>query len=174
KKRETEGYRCSLHHLCKLAVELKALLKNKEPHLLALKSCPFLPFFEPFYDGVMEVEELVKKTKEIMMVLQSLESREDGKLPLCFRLSRSKKMTLRTIPEHFSVIFSLQMMKGIEVDEEVGIDEQLEKKVNMFVAEYFDGSKKTFKIDILRCMMEAATDETKAEEFVKFFVMFLL
>ncbi|RZC65068.1 hypothetical protein C5167_008759 [Papaver somniferum] len=142
--------------------------------MLALKSCPFWRFIEPFFDGVMEEEELVKKTKAVMMVLQSLEFRKDGKLPLCFRLGRSKKMTLRTIPEHFSVIFSLQMMEGVEVDEEVGIGEELEKRVKNFVAQYSKRSKKTFKVDIQYCMMKSAADETKADEFVKFFVMFLL
>lgn len=160
--------------MCKVVADIKALIQNKEPHMLALKSCLFWRFIEPFFDGVMEEEELVKKTKAVMMVLQSLEFRKDGKLPLCFRLGRSKKMTLRTIPEHFSIIFSLQMMEGVEVDEKVGIGEELEKKVKIFVAQYFKGSKKTFKADIQRCMMKVAADETKGDEFVKFFVMFLL
>ncbi|KAI3863499.1 hypothetical protein MKW92_015367, partial [Papaver armeniacum] len=80
-------------------------------------------------------------------------------------------MTLRTIPEHFAVTFGLQMVNYVEADD---IDEELLKKVNVFMATYFKGNKKTKKGDIKRCMLEAAKDETKVDDFVKLFVMFLL
>ncbi|RZC64969.1 hypothetical protein C5167_008659 [Papaver somniferum] len=80
-------------------------------------------------------------------------------------------MTLRTIPEHFAVTFGFQMVNYVEADD---IDEDLVKKVNVFVANYFAGNKKTKKTDIEKRMLEAANDETRADDFVKFFVMFLL
>ncbi|RZC92270.1 hypothetical protein C5167_026903 [Papaver somniferum] len=162
---------CSLHHLCELAVKIKALIKNKQLHLKALKSCPFWRFFEPFYDGVMNKDELIKKTKAVIMFLSTIENRPDGKLPYCFKLARSRKMTLRTIPEHFAVTFGFQMVNYVEADD---IDEDLVKKVNVFVFNYFAGNKKTKKTDIEKRMLEAANDETRADDFVKFFVMFLL
>ncbi|RZC51756.1 hypothetical protein C5167_020182 [Papaver somniferum] len=171
KKRDKEPYRCSLHHLCELAVKIKALIKNKQLHLKALKSCPFWRFFEPFYDGVMNKDELIKKTKAVIMFLSTIENRLDGKLPYCFKLARSRKMILRTIPEHFAVTFGFQMVNYVEADD---IDEDLVKKVNVFVANYFAGNKKTKKTDIEKRMLEAANDETRADDFVKFFVMFLL
>ncbi|KAI3848460.1 hypothetical protein MKW92_048831, partial [Papaver armeniacum] len=54
------------------------------------------------------------------------------------------------------------------------IDEEQLKKINVFVAKYFRGNKKTRKRDIFNCMLEAAKDETRADDFVKLFVMFLL
>ncbi|RZC88215.1 hypothetical protein C5167_016021 [Papaver somniferum] len=171
KKRDKEPYRCSLHHLCELAVKIKELIKNKQLHLKALKSCPFWRFFEPFYDGVMSKDELIKKTKTVIMFLSTIENRLDGKLPYCFKLARSRKMILRTIPEHFAVTFGFQMVNYVEADD---IDEDLVKKVNVFVANYFAGNKKTKKTDIEKRMLEAANDETRADDFVKFFVMFLL
>ncbi|RZC55833.1 hypothetical protein C5167_014701 [Papaver somniferum] len=135
KKRDKEPYRCSLHHLCELAVKIKELIKNKQLHLKALKSCPFWRFFEPFYDGVMSKDELIKKTKAVIMFLSTIENR---------------------------------------LDEADDIDEDLVKKVNVFVANYFAGNKKTKKTDIEKRMLEAANDETRADDFVKFFVMFLL
>ncbi|RZC89137.1 hypothetical protein C5167_030837 [Papaver somniferum] len=171
KKRDKEPYRCSLHHLCELAVKIKALIKNKQLHLKALKSCPFWRFFEPFYDGVMNKDELIQKTKAVIMFLSTIENRLDGKLPYCFKLARSRKMTLRTIPEHFAVTFGFQMVNYVEEDD---IDEDLVKKVNVFVANYFAGNKKTKETDIEKRMLEAGNDETRADDFVKFFVMFLL
>ncbi|RZC51024.1 hypothetical protein C5167_019447 [Papaver somniferum] len=171
KKRDKEPYRCSLHHLCELAVKIKVLIKNKQLHLKALKSCPFWRFFEPFYDGVMNKDELIKKTKAVIMFLSTIENRLDGKLPYCFKLARSRKMILRTIPEHFAVTFGFQMVNYVEADD---IDEDLVKKVNVFVDNYFAGNKKTKKTDIEKRMLEAANDETRADDFVKFFVMFLL
>ncbi|RZC87244.1 hypothetical protein C5167_007876, partial [Papaver somniferum] len=171
KKRDKEPYRCSLHHLCELAVKIKELIKNKQLHLKALKSCPFWRFFEPFYDGVMSKDELIKKTKAVIMFLSTIENRLDGKLQYCFKLARSRKMILRTIPEHFAVTFGFQMVNYVEADD---IDEDLVKKVNVFVANYFAGNKKTKKNDIEKRMLEAANDETRADDFVKFFVMFLL
>ncbi|KAI3894312.1 hypothetical protein MKW92_043326, partial [Papaver armeniacum] len=63
------------------------------------------------------------------------------------------------------------MVNYVEADD---IDEELLKKVNVFMATYFNGNKKTNKGDIKRCMLEAAKDETKADDFVKLFVIFLL
>ncbi|KAI3844103.1 hypothetical protein MKW92_023145, partial [Papaver armeniacum] len=63
------------------------------------------------------------------------------------------------------------MVNYVEADD---IDEELLKKVNVFMATYFKGNKKTKKGDIKRCMLEAAKDETKVDDFVKLFVMFLL
>ncbi|KAI3885477.1 hypothetical protein MKW92_014937, partial [Papaver armeniacum] len=63
------------------------------------------------------------------------------------------------------------MVNYVEADD---IDEELVKKFNVFVAKYFRGNKKTRKSDIKNCMLEAAKDETRADDFVKFFVMFLL
>ncbi|XP_026391985.1 uncharacterized protein LOC113287438 [Papaver somniferum] len=80
----------------------------------------------------MNEEELIKKTKAVMMFLSSIENEADD------------------------------------------IDEEMVKKVNIFVPEYFSGNKKTNKGDIKRHMLEAATDETRADDFVKFFFMFLL
>ncbi|KAI3879406.1 hypothetical protein MKW92_020985, partial [Papaver armeniacum] len=54
------------------------------------------------------------------------------------------------------------------------IDEELLKKVNVFVDKYFCGNKKTRKSDIENYMLEAAKDETRADDFVKIFAMFLL
>ncbi|RZC60031.1 hypothetical protein C5167_021784 [Papaver somniferum] len=125
KKRDKEPYRCSLHHLCELAVKIKELIKNKQLHLKALKSCPFWRFFEPFYDGVMSKDELIKKTKAVIMFLSTIENRLDGKLPYCFKLARSRKLILRTIPEHFAVTFGFQMVNYVEADD---IDEDLVKK----------------------------------------------
>ncbi|RZC68490.1 hypothetical protein C5167_031828 [Papaver somniferum] len=125
KKRDKEPYRCSLHHLCELAVKIKALIKNKQLHLKALKSSPFWRFFEPFDDGVMNKDELIKKTKAVIMFLSTIENRLDGKLPYCFKLARSRKMILRTIPEHFAVTFGFQMVNYVEADD---IDEDLVKK----------------------------------------------
>ncbi|KAI3892281.1 hypothetical protein MKX03_030683, partial [Papaver bracteatum] len=62
------------------------------------------------------------------------------------------------------------MVNYVEVD----VDEEMLEKVNVFVDKYFHGNKKTSKGDIKRCMLEAAADETRADDFVKFFVMFLL
>ncbi|KAI3883750.1 hypothetical protein MKX03_036243, partial [Papaver bracteatum] len=62
------------------------------------------------------------------------------------------------------------MVNYVEAD----VDEELLEKVNVFVAKFFRGNKKTGKGDIKRCMLEAATEETRADDFVKFFVMFLL
>ncbi|RZC75734.1 hypothetical protein C5167_002003 [Papaver somniferum] len=171
KKRDKEPYRCSLHHLCELAVKINVLIKNKQLHLKALKSCPFWRFFEPFYDGVMNKDDLIKKTKAVIMFLSTIENKLDGKLPYCFKLARSRKMTLQTIPEHFPVTFGFQMVNYVEADD---IDEDLVKKVNVFVSNYFAGNKKTKKTDIEKRMLEAANDETRAGDFVKFFVMFLL
>ncbi|KAI3855805.1 hypothetical protein MKX03_014800, partial [Papaver bracteatum] len=80
-------------------------------------------------------------------------------------------MTLWTIPEYFAVTFGLQMVNYVEAYD---IDEEHVKKVNVFVAKYFRGNKKTNKGGIKRHMLEAAADETRADDFVKFFVMFLL
>ncbi|RZC69565.1 hypothetical protein C5167_032713 [Papaver somniferum] len=119
----------------------------------------------------MNKDELIKKTKAVIMFLSTIENRLDGKLPYCFKLARSRKMILRTIPEHFAVTFGFQMVNYVEADD---IDEDLVKKVNVFVANYFAGNKKTKKTDIEKRMLEAANDETRADDFVKFFVMFLL
>ncbi|RZC55288.1 hypothetical protein C5167_014146 [Papaver somniferum] len=119
----------------------------------------------------MNKDEIIKKTKAVIMFLSTIENRLDGKLPYCFKLARSRKMTLRTIPEHFAVTFGFQMVNYVEAYD---IDEDLVKKVNVFVANYFGGNKKTKKNDIEKRMLEAAKDETRADDFVKFFVMFLL
>ncbi|KAI3896150.1 hypothetical protein MKW92_034255, partial [Papaver armeniacum] len=63
------------------------------------------------------------------------------------------------------------MVNYVEADD---IDEELVKKVNVFMDKYFRGNKKTRKTDIKNYMLEAAKDETRADDFVKFFVMFLL
>ncbi|RZC53821.1 hypothetical protein C5167_012679 [Papaver somniferum] len=119
----------------------------------------------------MNKHDLIKKTKAVIMFLSTIENKLDGKLLYCFKLARSRKMTLRTIPEHFAVTFGFQMVNYVEAD---NIDEDLVKKVNVFVANYFAGNKKTKKTDIEKRMLEAANDETRADDFVKFFVMFLL
>ncbi|RZC53752.1 hypothetical protein C5167_012610 [Papaver somniferum] len=152
-------------------MEIKELIKNKQLHLKALKSCPFWRFFEPFYDGVMNEQDLIKKRKAVIMFLSSIENREDGRRPYCFKITRSRKMTLRTIPEYFAVTFGFQMVNYVQADV---TDEDLVTKVKVFVAKYFKGSRKTGKTDIKNCMLEAAKDETRADDFVKFFIMFLL
>ncbi|RZC57070.1 hypothetical protein C5167_004371 [Papaver somniferum] len=59
KKRETKSYRFSLHHLCVVAAEIKALIQNEELHMKAIVSCPLWRFFELFYDSILEEDELI-------------------------------------------------------------------------------------------------------------------
>ncbi|MCL7045881.1 hypothetical protein MKW94_022731, partial [Papaver nudicaule] len=124
-----------------------------------LKACPFWDFYEPFHLKIVDGKELVKTADACRMMLARFTSlSKHGRDLECFNLSSikdRKDLILQITPAHAAVIFGFQRI-------EQRPDHEMKN----------DKTKK--ETDIYDYLKNCLADDSKAKDFVRFFVLFIM